>query len=305
MTKIKEYKKLKLFYFLLFFPFLFSCATTSDLETVKANVTGIQIEVSTQKKEITQINYNLSGISKEIILLKSDLNTLKEHSLGVMKEGQSMLLTQMIDLSKDLQSLKGQFDENRFFIDKSIKELLSERDLLQARLLSLENEIKDLKIKLSTLEKKNEPKPVDDVKKAEEKPEINPKKLYDDAISDLKEKRYSDSKNKLEKFIKDYPEHILIPSAYFYLGESYYGEKNFEEAILTYENFLKKYPENENTKKAMLKQALAFIEIGDKKTAKVILERLIEKFPKSNEAREAEKKLSEISPKKTNTIKKR
>lgn len=296
-----------LFIYLLNLPFLFSCATTSDLESVRSNVTGIQIETSNQKKEISQIKDNLSGVSKEMMLIKSDLNALKEHSLGVVKEGQSMLLTQIIDLSKDLQVLKGQFDENRFFIDKSIKELLSERDLLYAKISSLENEIRDLKMKITSLEKKDEPKLVDaDAKKAEEKKQdINPQKLYDDAITDFKEKRFRDSISKLERLIKDFPEHILIPSAYFYLGESYYLEKNFEEAILTYENFLKKYPENENTRKVMLKQAYAFIELGDKKTAKIILERLIERFPKSKEAIEAERKISEISSKKADSIKKK
>lgn len=307
--RIKNIVNRKIFFlgsFLLYIPFLISCATTSDLEIVRANVTGIQIETSNQKKEISQIKDNLSEISKEMTLLKSDLNALKEHSLGIMKEGQSMLLTQIIDLSKDLQTFKGQFDENRFFIDKSIKELLSERDLLHAKILSLENEIKDLKIKLSLLEKKDEPKIDDNAKKAEEKrPEINPQRLYDDAIVDFKEKRFRDSINKLERFIKDFPDHFLVSSAYFHLGESYYAEKNFEEAILTYETFLKKYPENENTKKAMLKQAYAFIDIGDKKTAKIILEKLMERYPKSYEAREAEKKLSEISPKKISPSKKR
>lgn len=308
LKKFLNNRSFLLLLYLLNLPFLFSCATTSDLESVRANVTGIQIETSNQKREISQIKDNLSGVSKEMMLLKSDLNALKEHSLGVVKEGQSMLLTQIIDLSKDLQTLKGQFDENRFFIDKSIKELLSERDLLYAKISSLENEVKELKMKLTSLEKKDETKPdadADTKKSEEKKTEINPQKLYDDAIADFKEKRFRDAINKLERFIKDFPEHILIPSAYFYLGESYYLEKNFEEAILTYENFLRKYPENENTKKVMLKQAYAFIELGDKKTAKIILERLIERFPKSNEAREAERKISEISPKKTDSLKKK
>lgn len=300
----------KVFFLFSFFCLLIlsGCATTSDLNALRANITSLQIESSNQKREMAQIKSDLSEISKELALIKSDLGNVKEYSLGAMKEGQSLLLTQMMDVSKEVQSLKGQFDENKFFMDKKIKELIAERELLQARVLSLEKEIKDLKTKISTLNEKGDLSDAQQSQKLEEgkrHSEINPQKLYEDAITDYKEKRYADAINKLEKFIKDYPQHILISDAQFYLAESYYSDKRYEDAILAYETFIKKYPENENTKKALLKQAYSFIEIGDKRTAKVLLERLIEKFPKSSEAAQAEKKLSEIAPKKTDTIKKK
>ena len=311
---IPKHKKVGLssfFYLISSFIFLFflsACATSSDLDAVRVSVTSLQLELSNQKKETSQIRNNLFEISKEIALVKSDLGSIKEYSFGAMKEGQSLLLTQMSDLSKDMQSLKGQFDENKFFMDKILRDLISERELLQARIISLENDLKELKVKLHALsEKKDLSDNLQNQKIEEEKKQldINPQKLYENAIADFKEKRYADAINKFEKFIKDYPQHILISDAHFYVAEAYFNDKKYEDPILAYETFLKKYPENENTRKAMLKQAYAFIEIGDKKTAKVILERLIERFPKSSEAIQAEKKLSEITPKKVNTIKKK
>jgi tetratricopeptide (TPR) repeat protein len=82
--------------------------------------------------------------------------------------------------------------------------------------------------------------------------------------------------------------------AYFRMGETYYTEKKYEDAILAYENFIKKYPSHDKAKEAMLKQAYAFIWIGDKKTSKVILEQVIQKYPQSAEADLAKKKLEEL-----------
>lgn len=286
--------------------FLIGCATTADLEAVRKNVVDVQIESAKQKKEIARINTNISEISKEMTSLSQDITTLKEHSLLAMRESQSVLLTQTSDLSKELQTLKGRFDENRYFMDKTIKDLFSERELLQAKIAHLENEMKELKIKLSALssEKKEMSTPPDNKMESanlESKAvEANdPQKIYDDAHIAFKEKKYADAIQKFEKFIKDFSKHSLTPNAYFWLGESYYADKKHEDAILAYETFLRQYPAHEKAKGAMLKQGYSFIEMEDKKTGKVILERLIEKYPNSKEAELAKKKIAEILPKST------
>ena len=101
------------------------------------------------------------------------------------------------------------------------------------------------------------------------------------------------------RFAKDYPKEGLTPNSYFWIGETYYSEKKYEDAILAYEDYLKKYPKHEKVKGAMLKQGYSFLELGDKKTGKVILETLIEKYPKSNEAELARKRLKELTSAKT------
>lgn len=278
--------------------FLAGCVTTSDFDTMKSSVASLHIESANQKKDIDQSKGKLSDISK-------DVTALKEYSISAMKESQSSLVTQTSDLSKELQSLKGRFDENKYFMDKTIKDLLSERELQQARIAKLENELKEVKTKISDyLEKKETADSRDNSKEANAIPAEtkeakaadinNPLKLYDDAHIDFKEKKYAEARRKFEKFTKDFPKHELLPNAYFWTGESDYADKKYEDAILSYESFLKKYPKHEKAKGAMLKQAFSFVEIGDKKTGKVLLEKVIEKYPNSREAELAEKKIGEM-----------
>lgn len=281
------------------------CATTADMDNLRNGVTGLQIDSVNQKKEIAQIKADISEISK-------DVTSLKEYSMSAMKESQSSILSQTSDLSKDLQTLKGRFDENKYFMDKTIKDLLSERELQQAKIAGLENEIKEIKAKISSLsaEKKETPNPQDSQSSSEAKGAGNadssdPQKLYDDAHIDFKEKKYADARQKFEKFAKDFPKHALAPNSYFWIGESYYADKKYEDAILAYEAFLKKYPNHEKAKGAMLKQAYAFAEMGDKKTGKVLLEKVMEKYPNSHEAELAEKKIGEILSKNKGSKKKK
>lgn len=295
-SKVKSFLLLTSCFLLVF---IAGCATTSDIDNLRNNVTSLHVESINQKKEIAQIKTELSNISK-------DLTTLKEYSLGAMKESQSTILTQTADLSRELQILKGRFDENKYFMDKTIKDLLSERELQQAKIASLENELKDLKSKISSqLAEKKESSAVQEGNKAAETAQAeakdqkaadftDPQKLYDDAHIDFKEKRYGDARQKFEKFLKEFPKHALAPNSYFWVGESYYADKKYEDAILAYEAFLKKYPNHEKARGAMLKQAFAFVEIGDKKTGKVLLEKVMEKYPNSREADLAEKKIAEL-----------
>jgi len=284
-------------YFILIMFSLFmitGCASTQDMENLRKDVNGLRIESNNQKREIGQVKDKVSELTKDLT------------SMNAVSENQSSLLKQSFDYSKELQTLRGQFDENKYFMDKTIKELLTERELQQARITHLENDLKELKAKMAMPSPENRasgetlesPKEAEQIKSEKGAAEVDgktdPQQLYNRAYTDFKGKRYVDARQKFERFIKDYPKHSLVPNSYFWIGESYYSEKKYEDAILSYETVLKKYPTDEKAKSAMLKQAYSFIELGDKKTGKVILEQLIEKYPRSAEAHLAEKKIAEL-----------
>lgn len=284
---------------------LSGCATTSDMDSLKNELSNIKSELATQRKNSNELKTTLADVSKDVTALKERTEgVVKEYAFTAIRESQSSILTQTSDLSKELQTMKGRFDENKYFIDKAIKELIAEKELQQAKITAFENEIKALKarepvVKEDVPEKNGNGKkaaehPVSPEVKPEEDGPKDPQRLYDEAQIDFKEKRYPDARQKFEKFTKDFQKHALTPNSYYWTGESLFAEKKYEDAILAYETFLKKYPDNDKVKGAMLKQAYSFIEMGDRKTGKVILERIIEKYPTSKEAELAEKKIAEV-----------
>lgn len=275
------------------FVFLAGCVTTADMETMQMNMTRLQIESSRQSNEIAQIKSELSNLSKNV----SSLN----HSLGAMREGHAAILTQTSDLSREIQMLKGRFEENKHFIDRTAKGWASERELLNAKMASLEKEIKQLNDKINSLSETLKSQAPHAPGRMHEPhaaipPVADPQRLYDDAHIDFQERRYAEARQKFKQFIKDFPKHAFVPHAHYWIGESYFEDKKFEDAILAYETFLRQYPNHERVRDAMLKQAYAFIELKDTRTGRVILERLIEKYPNSREAELAKRRLAEITP---------
>lgn len=246
--------------------FLASCATTSDLEQLRADMAKLYVENSELRREVSELKIRMDKIS-------SDLT-----SAVALKEGQLTLISQTQDYVKELQLLKGRFEENTYNNERRFKEL--------------NDKIAELQTKIT------QPQPVQqkevEQKKIVTEPAKNPKELYDAAHVDIKEKKYSSARAKFEEIIKNYPDFELLPNSYFWVAETYYNEKKYEEAILSYEEFLRKYPKHEKAPGALLKEGMAFLELKDKKTAKVVFERVIERYPKSKEAEIAQQKIAEI-----------
>ena len=98
----------------------------------------------------------------------------------------------------------------------------------------------------------------------------------------------------LASFVAQYPGHKLVPNALYWKGESYYSEKDYENAILAFQDVVDKYPSGEKAPDAVYKQGLSFLALKDKKNAKILFNLVVSKYPKSPAAGMAKKKLTEL-----------
>jgi tol-pal system protein YbgF len=271
---------------------LSGCVSTTDFETVRGDASQSRKELSDLKKEVNDLKAKTA-------------NVIKEDDFRAFRENQGDLQSRISETEKNLQVLSGKFDENKYSSEKALKESASETTLIKAQIANVEDQIKQIKNKLNTLEgqtvgrketeelKRESPqeqaqKPV---KQAASKDKVS---LYEEAYDAFKDKKYKGAREKFETFMKEFPQDELADNAQFWIAETYYGEKDFEAAILAYETVLKKYPKSEKAVGALLKQGFAFIELGDKKTGKTILDKVIERYPASREAELAKKKIDEI-----------
>jgi len=279
--------------------FLSACASSTDLDELKNEVQNLQRSSSAARKDIDALKERTAGV-------------VREDSITAVRESQTDLFAKVNETSRGLQELRGRFDENRYFTEKSLKDFSGERDLLRTQMTALETQIKTLKDRLGLIENQSSPKgsaeePQKIANKAKTEPGLQDVKTesgadskttaYDSAYQLYKEKKFKESREKFEAFIKDHPKTDLTDNAQFWIAETFYAEKEFENAILAYETLIKKYPDSDKASGGLLKQALAFGEIGDLKTSRIILNKLIEKYPDSKDAELAKKKIAELDKK--------
>ena len=116
--------------------------------------------------------------------------------------------------------------------------------------------------------------------------------LYERALKTIREERdFAVGRDLMETFLKRYPNDGLAVNAAYWIGETYYAEKAYEQSILKFEEVIETYGEHPKVASAMLKQALAFEASGDKATGDLLLQKVIERFPLSGEAEKAKQAL--------------
>jgi tol-pal system protein YbgF len=281
---------------LLLFLFVSACASSSDFDMLKRDINDVRRESFETKKEVDFLKERTTGV-------------VKEDSFSAVRESQVEINSRLSEVSSNLRELQGRFEEYKYNMEKTLKDVVAERDIARAQIAAIETQIKALKDKLASVEGAAQ-KPAEGQKTEPEQAKTEPtgeeqaKEASDDKASTyeaayhaFKDKKYKEAREKFEAFLKDFPRDKLSGNAQFWIAETYYADKDFESAILAYETLLKKYPESDKTSGALLKQGLSFIEIGDKKTGKTILGRLLEKYPNSKEAALAKKKIAELDKK--------
>jgi tol-pal system protein YbgF len=95
----------------------------------------------------------------------------------------------------------------------------------------------------------------------------------------------------LRAVVNKNPKNELVPYAQYWIGEGYYSQGKYNEAILAYNEVLVGFPKSDRVPSALLRQASAFAELGDKIDARLILQKLISEHPSSPEAASATKQL--------------
>ena len=297
------------------------CASTEDTGRMQWDINELRTEVNKIKKtskstaRMEKINRQLEGLEES---QKSTGQTVSD------------LMIQVQTLSSEFQVLTGRFEESRYFSEKSSSELIESKDQLLVKMKDIEFELAELKKKtdhsrvLAEQARKEEAEKAAQLKKAEEAAQLKRtaeakkaektvvkrvkqpiakkeegnsrvKDIYMAAYQDFKEGNIADAREKFTSVISDHDENDYSDNARFWIGETYYKEENFEDAILAYQELFDKNPKSDKVPGALLKQGLAFYAIKDQKTGKIILERLIEKYPDTDQAKLAVKKIKKPS----------
>ncbi|KIH77641.1 tol-pal system protein YbgF [Geoalkalibacter ferrihydriticus] len=103
----------------------------------------------------------------------------------------------------------------------------------------------------------------------------------------MRQNEFAAGRETLTDFLRRHPDHELSVNAQYWIGEAFYGEKKFENAILQFQDVIQQHGEHPKAAAAMLKQGLAFDALGDRGNARVIMEKVREAYPLSDEAKKA------------------
>src|SRR6266478_7420326 len=118
--------------------------------------------------------------------------------------------------------------------------------------------------------------------------------LYSNGLRDITSGKYDLARSEFQDYLKYYSETDLASNAQFYLGEIFYKQKQYVDAVAAYDKVLSNYPKSFKLGPARLRKGMALLELGQKTGGVRELREVIKRFPGSDEDRLARAKLKEI-----------
>ena len=250
-------KKLSIF-FLLTILIINSTAISQNLDVDKLleKIDRLEKNVSDlQKGKFDSLDKSLSSgyISRNEQRL-DDIETKNRANYGLIEE----IDNKIKNLEQKLNILNKEYQSKISKIDNQINSIIKKKKSISNLEPSLNN-----KIETRANENNPPPKPVENIGNIDET-EI--KKKYENAIKLLWANKFNEAETHLLQLKNLNPED-LMPNIQYWLGEVYYANKNFQQAIIEFGEGFAKYPDSIKGPDNLLKLGLSFSNLNKKNDA--------------------------------------
>ena len=247
--------------------------------------------------------------SKEIIRLQADMALLQQQVRDLQKsfDQQGAVLKTLVEqlaeqisiLKKSVEEVKGSNQQTQASVGAKIESVNSQfsavnssLDLLLDRISKLSQQIAETKAKVEVLD---QPQQSSQGAPGPAKPgPPSPEELYNSAYGDFLKGSYDLSRQGFEEYLKNYPDTELSDNAQYWIGESYYVQRKFSDAIKAFDKVIQNYPKGDKVAAAELKKAYSLLESKNTEAGIRVLKLLIAKYPGSDSAQLAKDRLNSL-----------
>lgn len=260
-------------------------------------------------QDIEGLNAQLSDIQRQVLQLQKQAPSKEEVSSQVSTLGTNMgrqmesLLKTEADMQVKLQDLSSQIDELQAKLEDTNYRLAQ----LSQQIAATNQELKSFRqLPPATLPEGGEAQP------SAQPPQQNiggvgpggpapasgtgadPQSLYNSAYNDYLKGSYDLALREFQEYLANFPTTDLADNATYWIGECYYRQRRFRQAVEQFDLVLERYPRSDKVAAATLKKGYAHLELGERSQGVVQLRHVIRQYPTSDEANLARQRLREI-----------
>ena len=121
------------------------------------------------------------------------------------------------------------------------------------------------------------------------------REAYQQAFNLLREKNYVGAAREFSGFLRTFPNSSLAANSQYWLGECYYGQRRFQEAIEEFERVFTFYPSSNKVPASLLKIGYSHLELQQPSMARSVFQQLVRTHPQSPEAIKAHGRIQEVN----------
>ena len=263
------------------------CATSGDFQKVQDQVRELQDELAavkrtaSSKEEVQNVNQRIAQQTEQ--LLKSN----------------ATLVAKVDQMDERLQNTQGSIEQTNYRIDRLVQQLTQ-----------AQRDIEDLKTRANALNPPPTPgngaaipnsapmtsappstPAMSEVTVPAPVVSSNPMELYQTAYRDYQRGNFDLAIAGFSDFVKQNPNSDLTDNAAYWIGESLFSQKKYENAIAQFDQVVTKYPQSDKVPGSLLKKGYAYIALGERAQGIVQLQYVVHEHPTSQEASLARQRL--------------
>jgi len=232
------------------------CVTSQDIE-------GLQTQLADVQRQMLQMQKQAPS--------KQDVGDLQTN---VAKQMDSLLKTEA-DMQVKLHDLSSQIDE----LQAKLEDTNYRLSQLSQQIASTNQELKSFR---------PAPQPSGGGGGAD------PQSLYNAAYNDYLKGSYDLSMREFQEYLNNFPNTDLSDNATYWIGECYYRQKRYRQAVEQFDAVLARYARSDKAASALLKKGYAQLELGERQQGIIQLRQVVRLYPTSDEANLARQRLREL-----------
>ena len=252
---------------------------------------------------MTMVPFGGFAASKELVRLQGDMTLLQQQVRDLQKsfDTQNAVLQKLVEqltdqvniLKRSVEDVKGSNQQTQAAVSSRVESVAgqfsavnSSLDLVLDRLAKLSQQLAETKAKVEVLDTPPA--------SAGAPPRTGPpsaEELYNTAFGDFNKGSYDLARAGFQEYLKNYPDTELSDNAQYWIGESFYTQRKFTEAIQGFDKVLASYPKGDKAPAAALKKGYSLLEIKNNDAGIRELRQLIQKYPNSDSAQLAKDRL--------------
>jgi tol-pal system protein YbgF len=272
--------------------------TWSALAVLTAGTLIFPVAAVAQKKEIIQLQRDMELLTQSHRELQRSvdekhavLKTLVEQSLDSINK----LNTTLGMLQQSIQQGQANSGSRIDTLSTQVQALADNLEELKSRMGRLNQQVADTQGVLQSLDAKIAGgTPAGGSPGAPSGPPPSAEVLYSNALRDFTGGKYDLARQQFLDYLKYFPDTDLASNSQFYLGEIFFMDKKYEEAIGEYDKVLDHYPKSFKLADARLKKGLALLEVGRRTSAIRELREVVRRHPGTEAERRSRAKLREL-----------
>jgi tol-pal system protein YbgF len=121
---------------------------------------------------------------------------------------------------------------------------------------------------------------------------------YQAAFELLKDSQYDQAISAFQQFLATYPDSPLADNGQYWLGEAYYVNKDFPNALASFQRVVDKYTQSRKVPDALLKVGYCDYELKQWQAAKDVLSRVTANYPDTPAGHLAQQRLDKLAAEK-------